>query len=92
MSTLEAADTQSLNQTKHEETLRDCVSRVLDNYFSNLEGQDTIDLYELVISEVEAPLMEAVMRETRNNQSKAATMLGLNRGTLRKKLKTYGLL
>jgi len=92
MTTMEAAEAQSLNQSVTEETLRDCVSRVLNNYFENLEGQETVDLYELVISEVEAPLMEAVMRETRNNQSKAATMLGLNRGTLRKKLKTYGLL
>jgi Fis family transcriptional regulator len=41
---------------------------------------------------VEAPLLEQVMQYTRNNQTKASNMLGLNRGTLRKKLKQYGLL
>jgi Fis family transcriptional regulator len=45
-----------------------------------------------VMSEVEAPLLEAVMRYTRKNQSRASIMLGLNRGTLRTKLKLYGLL
>lgn len=49
-------------------------------------------MYQLVLSEVEAPLLEQVMKYTRNNQTKASTMLGLNRGTLRKKLKQYGLL
>ncbi len=46
----------------------------------------------MVMSEVEAPLLEAVMLYTKNNQSKASIMLGLNRGTLRTKLKHYGLL
>ena len=46
----------------------------------------------MVMSEVEAPLIEAVMRYTGNNQSKASIMLGVNRGTLRTKLKNYGLL
>jgi Fis family transcriptional regulator len=46
----------------------------------------------MVLEEVEPPLLRAVLRHTRNNQSKAARMLGLSRGTLRKKLKQYGLL
>ena len=46
----------------------------------------------MVLAEVEAPLLEEIMRYTRNNQTKASRMLGLNRGTLRKKLKIYGLL
>ena len=49
-------------------------------------------MHRLVMSEVEAPLLEAVMRYTGNNQSKASIMLGLNRGTLRTKLKHYGML
>jgi Fis family transcriptional regulator len=49
-------------------------------------------LYELILAEVEAPLMEAVMEYTKGNQSRAAIVLGLSRGTLRKKLKLYGLL
>ena len=56
-------------------------------------GEEPVtDLHRLVISEVEIPLLEAVMRYTGNNQSKASIMLGLNRGTLRTKLKSYGLL
>ena len=46
----------------------------------------------MVLAEVEAPLLEEIMAYTRNNQTKASRMLGLNRGTLRKKLKLYGLL
>ncbi|MCL4165133.1 UNVERIFIED_CONTAM: hypothetical protein GTU68_007432 [Idotea baltica] len=44
------------------------------------------------MKEVEAPLLKVVMRETNQNQSTAAQVLGLNRGTLRKKLKEYDLL
>lgn len=74
------------------QTLRDSVSIALNNYFAHLEGQDVTDVYEMVLSEVEAPLLEEVMKYTRNNQTKASVLLGLNRGTLRKKLKQYGLL
>jgi Fis family transcriptional regulator len=45
----------------------------------------------MVMAEVEAPLLETVMRYTRDNQSKAAELLGINRATLRKKLKQYHL-
>lgn len=74
------------------QTLRDCVAVALENYFSHLEGQEVFDVYDMVLAEVEAPLLEAVMRYTRNNQTKASTLLGLNRGTLRKKLKQYDML
>ena len=74
------------------DTLRDSVSIALKNYFSHLDGQDVTDVYEMVLSEVEAPLLEEVMKYTRSNQTKASVLLGLNRGTLRKKLKQYGLL
>ncbi|HHX81547.1 MAG TPA: hypothetical protein GX696_01010 [Pseudomonadaceae bacterium] len=50
------------------------------------------NLYDMVLSEVEAPLLAAVMQKARSNQSTAARMLGLNRGTLRKKLRQHGLL
>lgn len=73
-------------------TLRDSVAVAMKNYFSHLDGQDVSDVYEMVLSEIEAPLLEEVMKYTRNNQTKASVMLGLNRGTLRKKLKQYGLL
>lgn len=74
------------------QTLRDSVAIALNNYFAHLEGQEVTDVYNMVLSEVEAPLLEEVMKYTRNNQTKASVLLGLNRGTLRKKLKQYGLL
>jgi len=74
------------------QSLRDCVEHAVNNYFENLDGQDVTDVYNLVLAEVEAPLLEVVMKYTRHNQTRAANVLGLNRGTLRKKLKQYGLL
>ena len=73
-------------------TLRAEVERSLSRYFQNIEDEPVTDLHQMVISEVEAPLIETVMRYCGNNQSKASIMLGLNRGTLRTKLKLYGLL
>ena len=49
------------------------------------------DLYELVLAEVEQPMLDMIMQHTRGNQTRAALMLGINRGTLRKKLKQYGM-
>ncbi len=72
--------------------LRKDVEKSLQQYFSHLGDSPLTNLYELVLSEVEAPLLEAVLRHTGSNQSKASIMLGLNRGTLRKKLKQHGML
>jgi Fis family transcriptional regulator, factor for inversion stimulation protein len=63
----------------------------LDGYFRKLNGHKPGDLYQLVIGEVERPLFEAVLTYTNGNQSEAAEILGINRGTLRKKLRTYNL-
>jgi Fis family transcriptional regulator len=57
-----------------------------------LDGQEITNLYDIVIAEVEEPLLQTVMRITGNNQSLAARLLGLSRGTLRKKLEQFGLL
>lgn len=80
------------NPEPHSQTLRASVETALENYFTQLDGQPVTNLYDLVLSEVEAPLLEAVLKNTRNNQTRCAQMLGLNRGTLRKKLKKYGFL
>ena len=90
----EAANTpaQDSSYDDNTQTLRDSVERALQNYFDNLDGQPVSDVYEMVLSEIEAPLLETVMKYTRDNQTKASTVLGLNRGTLRKKLKQYGML
>lgn len=73
-------------------TLRDHVDRALANYFAHLDGHPVDNVYELVLSEIEPPLLERVLKFTNRNQTKASAILGLNRGTLRKKLKMYGLL
>ena len=75
-----------------QQSLRDHVADAMQQYFQDLDGQDTKELYNLVMAEVEPPLLKAAMKYTRNNQSKTAALLGLNRGTLRKKLKQYNLL
>lgn len=77
---------------KQSTSLREEVERSLNNYFQQLADQPVTDLYQMVLSEVEVPLLEAVLHYTGSNQSKASIMLGLNRGTLRKKLKHYGML
>ena len=64
----------------------------LKQYFDSLNGDRPGDLYDLVIGEVERPLFKVVMEHTQGNQSQAAGILGINRGTLRKKLKTYSLI
>ncbi len=71
--------------------LRDCIRNALETYFKDLDGHKPGDLYQMVICEVERPLLESVMQHTRGNQSKAAEILGLNRSTLRKKLNLHGL-
>ena len=72
-------------------TLREAVQTALKNYFAHIGNQEINHLYEMVLSEIEAPLLETVMSYTRGNQSKAAKLLGISRGTLRKKLKKYGI-
>ena len=74
-----------------EQPLTALVKRSLDRYFEELNGQPPAQLYELVVCQVEQPLLEIVMRETGGNISKAAVVLGINRATLRKKLHKYGL-
>ena len=71
--------------------LRTHAERALSEYFTSLNGHRPAHLYDLVLREVEEPLLRAVLTYADGNQSKAATILGLNRGTLRKKLKEYGL-
>jgi len=76
---------------EREKTLRGSVQSALDVYFSDLNGHNPGNLYRMVMDEVEAPLLESVMRHTGGNQTRAAECLGINRATLRKKLKQYGL-
>lgn len=68
-----------------------CVENALAHYFVALHGEEPANLYSLVINEVERPLLQAVMDYAQNNQCRAARYLGINRNTLRKKLKAHGL-
>lgn len=72
-------------------TLRQSVKDALEKYLLHLDGQAPINLYQMVLVQIEEPLLKFVMNLTKNNQSQAALLLGLSRGTLRKKLKQYNL-
>ena len=78
-------------QEETKKPLRACVEDAMQGYFQQLEGHVTNDLYQMVLSEIEEPLFRSVLEYTKGNQSKASELLGINRGTLRKKLKMYGL-
>jgi Fis family transcriptional regulator len=72
--------------------LCDLTEEALAGYFETLNGHQPNALYDLVIGEVEKPLLRAVLNYVEGNQSRAADILGINRGTLRKKLRQHGLL
>ena len=71
--------------------LCDCVEKSVKRYFKDLDGEEASGVYQMVLSEMEKPLLEVVMKYTDKNQSKASKVLGINRNTLRKKLDLYGL-
>lgn len=71
--------------------LRGHTERALQEYFASLNGHRPARLYDMVLHEVEEPLLRAVLDYAAGNQSRAAEILGINRGTLRKKLRVLGL-
>lgn len=83
-------DTGSTHERRRK-PLSSCVRISLEHYFRDLAGDSPGNLYEMVMSEVEKPLLESVMTFTRGNQTRAAEVLGINRSTLRKKLEQYGI-
>ena len=72
--------------------LRIHVDRAVRHYFAQLQGEQPSQVYDMVLAEMEKPLLSVVLEYTRGNQTRAAEILGLNRGTLRKKLKAHGLM
>ena len=64
----------------------------MKRYYGQLESNMSIDVYKLVLDEIEPPLLIATMKFVNQNQSKASRILGINRATLRTKLKKYDLL
>jgi Fis family transcriptional regulator, factor for inversion stimulation protein len=83
-----------LQQFIHKKPLRVSVQEALRNYLPMLpkkKNNELGNLYDLVLAEVEAPMLDIIMQHTRGNQTEAARIMGINRGTLRKKLKFYGM-
>ena len=80
------------NENNASKSLHKHTEDALEIYFESLNGDRPGDLYDLVMGEVERPLFKAVLDYTHGNQSQAAGILGLNRGTLRKKLRYYSLI
>lgn len=75
--------------TRASHCLRDYAEKMLQRYFSDLEGHDPSNLYEFVLAELEQPLFKTLLNYTNGNQSRASQILGINRSTLRKKLRQY---
>jgi Fis family transcriptional regulator, factor for inversion stimulation protein len=72
--------------------LDECVRASLESYFKDLRGIEPDGMYHMLVNAVEKPLLEVVMAQADQNQSRAAQWLGLNRNTLRKKLLEHKLL
>lgn len=72
--------------------LHDCVRASMEDFFRDLDGTDPSNLHDMLVKAVEKPLLEVVMQQAQNNQSRAAQWLGLNRNTLRKKLLEHKLI
>lgn len=81
-----------VSEPESQAPLRVHVERVVREYFVAMGDEIPTDVYALILKEVELPLLTVALEQTRGNQTKCAKILGLNRGTLRKKLKLYGLM
>ena len=85
------ATTVNLHNQIVQKPLRYTVKASLKNYLAEMKNSEISELYELVLCEVEQPMLDMVMQHARGNQTRAANIMGINRGTLRKKLKKYGM-
>ena len=84
--------TKTVSQKSKNKPLSEQVRKAMKKYFAELGDTSPANVYEMVMAEVEPELLKAVMKYTNNNQSKAATAMGLNRATLRKKLHRYNII
>ena len=66
--------------------LADCVRRSLERYFKDMDGEKPTSIYEMVLKNIERPMIETVLGQAKGNQTLAAEMLGINRNTLRSKM------
>jgi len=80
------------NSAENETGLSSNIRTSLSQFLNDLDGENPGNIYDMVLQQVEQPLLELIMQHVDGNQSKASEFLGINRGTLRKKLKTYSLI
>jgi Fis family transcriptional regulator len=73
----------------NENEIARCVRKALEEYFNDLGGEKPHAIYDMVIRSVERPLIEMVVQQAGGNQTRAAELLGINRNTLRNKMKQY---
>ncbi len=76
---------------KEENEIAACMRRSLNRYFKDLDGETPTEIYSMVVSAVEKPLLSYILDRAEGNQTRAADMLGINRNTLRKKMREHGL-
>jgi Fis family transcriptional regulator, factor for inversion stimulation protein len=79
----------SASKSSDHKPLSHYVAHSLDGFFGTLNGHAPKDLYGMILEQVEPPLLKATMKYCGGNQSRAAAILGLNRATLRKKLRQH---
>ena len=75
----------------NENEMTSMVRKAIHGYFRDLDGEKASGVYDMVIHCVEKPLLESVLHRVKGNQTHAAEMLGINRNTLRKKIKVHGI-
>jgi Fis family transcriptional regulator len=73
-------------------SIADCIAKNLERYFHDLEGEKPSAVYEMVLSQMERPMLQVVMAQANGNQTAAADILGINRNTLRRMLSKYELM
>lgn len=90
---MEVIDTQTTTpqstEAQQEQGLQDLVYDLVNRFLSENKGANITELYDMILQEVEPPLLQAVMERKRGNQLQAAKLLGISRGTIRKKLQRY---
>src|SRR5436190_24382468 len=89
MSETQAAQNPTLEGLKQEQGLQELVYSLVTRFLAENKSKNINDLYDMILAEVEPPLLQAVMEKRRGNQLQAAKMLGISRGTIRKKLQRY---
>ncbi|OGV25367.1 MAG: Fis family transcriptional regulator [Legionellales bacterium RIFCSPHIGHO2_12_FULL_37_14] len=82
-------DSSAVTQVKQDQNLQDIVYNLVNRFLIENKGKSIENLYDMILSEVEPPLLQAVMEKRRGNQLQAARILGISRGTIRKKLLRY---